>query len=268
MAPRREIHERWKTSQRRFTGRVQNLADPFNFEDQKNGDFNHLQGPPTLFEAMSSDEQRRYPPPPSPTELACWEWSIEDRALDVINDLHPNPFLNGGILGCVYPIFRARWTAKLMFEPENIDGYFAHPHGTLRIIQSFDGREAIMLLGELAPILTAMHNRATQIRVPEDQLEAVFEESPVELRSRTREFGKAIEGVKGASVVAHHAHHASYLAIAEATQEAEDNARASEPMEDEQPEEGRGDEGLQPLTGEKFGAEGETPTVLPLRLQH
>ncbi|PYI09398.1 hypothetical protein BO78DRAFT_415675 [Aspergillus sclerotiicarbonarius CBS 121057] len=110
------------------------------------------------------------------------------RQLDPIG--FPNPFLLGSGLYGAYPTLYDRWRLGLMLEPDMVDGHRMYPHVTLGIAQSHNGQESSMLFGELAPLISAMRNRAIQPQVTddEDEQEALFIENSESIMQMPGEF--------------------------------------------------------------------------------
>jgi hypothetical protein len=78
-----------------------------------------------------------------------------------------------------------------MLEYGMENGVRVHPHIILMTVQARNGKDGSMLFGELAPIITAMRNRANQPKVDEDKVdEDKVDEEEEELRPRQLEFEK------------------------------------------------------------------------------
>ena len=86
----------------------------------------------------------------------------------------PNPFLLENTLTGTHFSVCGPWSPGRMYEACNEHGQLISPHVTMTYIQSYDGHEGSMLYGELAPILSAMHSRANQPDVREDEMEELF----------------------------------------------------------------------------------------------
>ena len=98
----------------------------------------------------------------------------------------PNPFLHGGALRGAYPTIHDEWVAGLKLEPEPVNNC-VYPHVILGVSQSYDGHEGQMLFGELAPMITAMYNRARQPEVSNEDQESLFN-TPEEITQHKLKF--------------------------------------------------------------------------------
>ncbi|KAB8207554.1 hypothetical protein BDV34DRAFT_234201 [Aspergillus parasiticus] len=86
----------------------------------------------------------------------------------------PHQFLLGAGLHCYYPSSRNFWSAGPILEPES-SGDHIYPHTTLVVTQDCEGSNDSMLFGELAAIISSMHNRARQPQVPDEDRESMFD---------------------------------------------------------------------------------------------
>ncbi|KAE8340603.1 hypothetical protein BDV24DRAFT_164336 [Aspergillus arachidicola] len=97
--------------------------------------------------------------------------------LNWISVSHPF-FLGAGLHwyypSCYYPRDCNFWSAGPILEPE-LSGDHVYPHTTLVVTQDCEGSNDSMLFGELAPIISSMHNRARQPQVPDEDQESLFD---------------------------------------------------------------------------------------------
>lgn len=73
-----------------------------------------------------------------------------------------------GLDGYIPEHHKQYWATTLVLEYEMENDMLVHPHVIRMTVQSCNGKDGSMLLGVLAPIITAMRNRANQPKVDED----------------------------------------------------------------------------------------------------
>ncbi|PWY88063.1 hypothetical protein BO94DRAFT_575108 [Aspergillus sclerotioniger CBS 115572] len=121
------------------------------------------------------------------TEPGRLELPYEESSLLAYSGLYmivyPSPYLMfPGMDSCRRGV--ETWTSLLLLETGDDTGPPTCPHVTMMVQHDCNGREDSILYGELASLVSAMHARAEQPMLEDEEMERAFDEGPGSYRNK------------------------------------------------------------------------------------